>query len=183
MGIKGKIISTCVMIALTLCSAVAIGFAYSNPGINISSPTSFNVDDGVQASVSTTIAINGENVDLENGVGSLTIEADSSESSYDLDLPKQVFTKIGDKIVYTYTITNTKTDSVGSDFIIGLSFDSPSDSLASSVSVTSSFSELSADEKLLTKDESVSITFTLELLSESTSFDFDPSIQFTLTKA
>ena len=182
MGLKGKIISTCLMIALTLCSAVAIGFAYSNPGINITSPTSFNVDGGVQANVSTTLSINGENIALGE-TGQLTISATSSTQTYNITLPERSFSVVGDKIIYTFTITNTKTDTVGSNFTINSNFIPPNEEINECVSITSNFSTLSTEDKLLEKDEAISITFTMELLSESTSFTFEPSISFSLLKA
>lgn len=182
MGLKGKIISTCLMIALTLCSAVAIGFAYSNPGINISSPTSFNVDAGVQADISTTLLINGKEETLGENVGKLSIIATSSTQSYNINLPERSFSKTGDIITYTFTIKNTKTDTVGSNFKVSANYNQPAENINECVSITSTFDSLTDDQKQLEKDETLSISFTLTLLSEATTFNYDPSISFTLTK-
>ena len=181
MGLKGKIISTCVMIALTLCSAIAIGFAYSNPGINISSPTSFNVDAGVQATISTTVKMNNENINIGQN-GSLTILATDSKASHDLNIPEQSFTKSGDTLVYSYTITNTQTEDAGSNFVVDMSFEQPEDELNGVVSITSNFSTLSEADKTLENNESITITFTITLESEAKTFNYDPSISFSLSK-
>ena len=176
MSLKTKIIAICSLVAVTLCLTLAIGFAFSNPRVDITSPVSFNTANGVGASIVASVTNNDETVDI-NGEDAgtsktINIAASSATSVYNLSIPEQSFSAMDTTIVYSFTITNTSSRA----FKVTESHEAS----ANDEQYTVACNYVNANGSTLNQNEFVTITYTITLLSESADLSYTPNFSFTL---